>query len=351
VKEIEMNLIDKYIAEVGRHLPRKNRADIEAEIRSTLEDMLDERKQAEGGVPSESKDRADEATILQLLKEYGSPREVAATYKTHQYLIGPRLFPVFETVVRIVFAVVAGASLIGLGVGLTKTGFTGPEFVSTIGQWFGGLISGLIGAFGNIALIFAIIERTQVADKFEKEFKEWDPKELKSEPDPEQIDLPDHIATIIFTALGLVVFNLYPNLLSIRYSSGGSWVTLPILTQSFFRFLPWINVMGLLEIVFNGFMLGQRDWTPVTRILSIVMDIAGMILAVVILRTPGVFGVTPESLTSIGLAEAADNLSRLFNFLPIIIITIVVVVTTVKVIKSLLRLFSNKPRSPYPVMK
>jgi len=35
-----MNLIDKYIAEVGKHLPRKQRADIEAEIRSTLEDML-----------------------------------------------------------------------------------------------------------------------------------------------------------------------------------------------------------------------------------------------------------------------------------------------------------------------
>jgi uncharacterized protein (UPF0216 family) len=43
MKENEMNLIDKYITEVGKHLPRKNRADIEAEIRSTLEDMLEER--------------------------------------------------------------------------------------------------------------------------------------------------------------------------------------------------------------------------------------------------------------------------------------------------------------------
>jgi hypothetical protein len=338
-----MNLINKYITEVGKYLPRKNRADIEAEIRSTLEDMLDERKPAEGP--------ADEATVMELLKEYGSPREVAATYKTHQYLIGPRLFPIFETVLRIVFAVVAGASLIGLGVGLTKTGLTGTAFVSTIGQWFGGLISGLIAAFGNVALIFAIIDRTQVSNKFEREFKEWDPKELKQEPDPDQIDLPDHIATIIFTALALVVFNLYPNLLSIRYSSGGTWVTWPILTEAFFHFLPWINIMGLLQIIFNGFMLGQRDWTPVTRSLSIVMDIAGMILAVIILRTPGIFGVTPESLASIGLSEAADNLSRLFNFLPTIIITIVVVVTTVKVVKSLLRLFSDKSRSPYPVMK
>jgi len=338
-----MNLIDKYIAEVGKHLPRKNRADIEAEIRSTLEDMLDERKQADGP--------ADEETTLQLLKEYGSPREVAATYKAHQYLIGPRLFPIFEMVIRIVFAVVAGASLIGLAVGLAKTGLTGPEFVSTLGEWFGGLISGLIAAFGNIVLVFAIIERTEAANKFEKEFKDWDPKDLQREPDPDRIDLPDHIATIIFTALALVVFNIYPNLLSIRYASDGTWVTLPVLTESFFRFLPWINIMGLLQIIFSGFMLGQRDWTPVTRILGIVMDIAGMILAVVILRTSGIFGITPEALASIGITEAADTLARLFNFVPTLIIIIVVVVTTIKVIKSLLRLFSAKSRSPYPIMK
>ncbi len=102
-----MNLIDKYIAEVGKHLPRRNRADIEAEIRSTLEDMLEERSQGTGP--------ADDATVMQVLKEYGAPREVASKYKTHQYLIGPRLFPIFEKVVRIVLAVLFGVSLIGLG--------------------------------------------------------------------------------------------------------------------------------------------------------------------------------------------------------------------------------------------
>lgn len=338
-----MNLIDKYIAEIGKYLPRKNRADIEAEIRSTLEDMLDERKPAQGP--------ADEATVMELLKEYGSPREVAATYKTHQSLIGPRMFPTFEMVLRIVFAVIAGASLIGLAAGVAKTGLAGPAFASTLGDWFGGLISGLVAAFGNVVLVFAILERTPVADKFEREFKEWDPKALKSEPDPEQIDLPDHIATLIFTFLGLVVLNLYPNLFSIRYLSDGTWVTLPILSAAFFSFLPWINILGLLQIAFNGFMLGQRTWVPATRILGILMDIAGMALAIVILRTPGIFGVTPQALNAIGISEGADNLSRLFNSLPALIIAIVVIVTTVKVIKSLLRLFTNRTRLPYPVMK
>ena len=341
-----MNLIDKYIAEVGKYLPRKSRADIEAEIRSTLEDMLEERMQASG-----ARGPADEATILQLLKEYGSPREVAATYKTPQYLIGPRLFPIFEMVLRVVLLVVAGASLLGLAVSLARTGLTGPEFVTALGQWLGGLLTGLVAAFGNIVLVFAIIERTQVAEKFEKEFKEWDPQELKAEPGPDQIDLADHIAAVIFTVLGLIVLNIYPNLLAIRYSSNGSWVTLPILTDAFFRFLPWINIMGLLQIIFNGFMLSQRDWTPITRVFGILVDIAGMILAIVILRTPGIFGVTPETLTQMGIGAGAESLSRLFNFLPTLIIILVAIGTAVKVGKSLLRIFSAGTSSAYPVMK
>ena len=104
-----------------------------------------------------------------------------------------------------------------------------------------------------------------------------------------------------------------------------------------------------MQIVFSGFMLGQRMWTSVTRILGIVVDIAGMILAIVLLRTPGVFNFTSEVWSAIGDAEAAETLSRIFTYLPALIITIVVIATTVSVIKSLLRLFHNQ--SPYPAIK
>ena len=341
-----MNLIDKYIAEVGKHLPRKNRADIEAEIRSTLEDMLDERMQA-----SEAKGPADDETVMALLKEYGAPRDVAATYNPHPYLIGPRMFPMFEMVLRIVFAVVVGASLLGLGVGLSKTGFTGQAFVSSLGEWFTGLLSGLIAAFGNIVIVFAILERTKVVNEFEKEVKDWDPKELQAEPDPDQIDRADAIATLIFTVLGLALLNLYPNLFMIGFANKGNWVFMPILTDVFFRYLPWINVMGLIQIGFNLFLLGQRYWQSVTRMLDIVIDVAGMVLAVVILRTPGIFDVTPESLSALGITEAADVLSKMFSFVPTIIIAVVVIVTTIQVVKNIIRLFTVRSKAPYPVVK
>jgi hypothetical protein len=338
-----MNLIDKYIAEVGKHLPRRNRADIEAEIRSTLEDMLEERAQGTGP--------ADDATVMAVLKEYGAPSEVAAKYKTHQYLIGPRLFPIFEKVVRIVLAVVAGASLIGLATSLAQTGLTGPEFVSAIGKWIGGLFTGLIAAFGNIVIVFAIIERTKAANEFEKEVDEWDPKDLESEQDPNEVDRADHVATIIFSTLALVVFNLYPDLLSIRYLSDGTWVTMPILTPVFFSFLPWINLMAVLQIIYSSFMLGQKTWQPLTRILDIVLDLAGMVLAVIILQTPGITTITPATLASMGIVDGAEELAKLYNFVPTILIIIIVVATTINVIKHLIRLFSGKSKSPYPVAR
>jgi hypothetical protein len=338
-----MNLIDKYITEVGKHLPRRNRADIEAEIRSTLEDMLEERTQGTGP--------ANEATVIQILKEYGAPREVAAKYKTHQYLIGPRLFPVFEKVVRIVLVVVFGASLLGLATSLAQTSLTGPEFVSAVGKWIGGLFTGLIAAFGNIVIVFAIIERTKTADEFEKEINEWDPKELEREQDPDEVDKADHVATIIFSTLALVVFNLYPDLLSIHYLSDGSWVTMPILTPTFFSFLPWINLMAVLQIIFSSFMLGQKYWQAWSRVLDILLHLAGMTLAVVILRTPGITDITPTTLASMGIVDGAEALAKLYNFIPDLLIIIIVVATAVVVIKHLIRLFGGKSRNPYLIIK
>ena len=49
-----MKLIESYVAEVGKHLPRKNRLDIEAELRSTLEDMLEDRSQHAEGMTEEA---------------------------------------------------------------------------------------------------------------------------------------------------------------------------------------------------------------------------------------------------------------------------------------------------------
>jgi len=337
-----MNLLDKYVAEVGKHLPRKNRADIEAEIRSTLEDMLEERSQGQA---------VDDEMMKSLLKEYGSPKKVAATYKPKQYLISPRMFPIFELVTRIVWIVLFAVSLFGLVVGLAKVDLTSAEVLSQVGGWAAGLFSSLTAALGNIVLVFAIIERTQAVNEFEKEFDDWDPAELEVEPDPALVKRGELIATIIFTVLGLVIFNLYPDLIAIHMNTNGRWTSTPIFTDAFFRFLPWINVMGLAQIGFNAFMLARDIWKPFTRILGLLVEVAGAVLTVIILTTPHIFSFTPETWGMLKDAEAAKFLTQFFEFIPKIIIIIVVIATIMKVVQTSVEMVKGRSTTPHPVIK
>ena len=245
------------------------------------------------------------------------------------------MYPIFELVTRIVLTVVFAVSLFGLGIGLAKTGFSGADFLSQVGGWAAGLFSGLTAALGNIVLVFAIIERTQASKEFEKEAEDWDPAELTLEPDPDQIKRADFIATIVFTVLGLVILNLYPDVIAIHTNTNGVWTSTPILTDAFFSFLPWINLMGIVQIGFSAFMLTQSEWKPITRILSMLVDVAGAVLAVVILTTPDIFSFTAETWGMLEDPEAAKFLTQFFEFIPKMIAVIIVVATIVKVVQTI----------------
>ena len=108
-----MKLIDRYVREIGRKLPQKSRSDIEKEIRSALEDMLEDRSKKESRA-------VDEEMTVQVLKEYGKPEKVAASYLPERYLIGPQLFPTFWMVAQIVFVVLTALALVGLGFNLVR---------------------------------------------------------------------------------------------------------------------------------------------------------------------------------------------------------------------------------------
>jgi hypothetical protein len=339
-----MNLIDKYIAEVGKHLPRRNRADIEAEIRSTLEDMLEERKHARGTL--------DDAATLELLKEYGAPRKVAESYVGPRYLIGPRMYPFFEMIIRIVFAVLVGVTLLGLGVELFESNMTGPEFLKTLGNSALSLLGGLITAFGSITLTFSILERVLPTTEFEKEMEEWNPTELASQPDPDRVTLGEQIFAIFFLVLGLVVLNLYPGLIGIGFFDGGEWVFIsPLLTEAFFSYLPWINILTVLQLGLNVYLLRQGSWNVASRIANILLEIAGILLAVFMLQGPALVALTPEQLAGTPLAESADFFVKGATLLPWLVLGVVIIVSTIEVAQGVYRLLKSRPSSPYPVIK
>src|SRR5271165_7025450 len=89
-----MELLDRYLEAVRRHLPWKRQDDIIAELRANLEAQAEERE-ASLGRP------ITEAEAQEWVRHLGPPFLMAARYGPQQYLIGPGLYPTFRYVLRL----------------------------------------------------------------------------------------------------------------------------------------------------------------------------------------------------------------------------------------------------------
>jgi hypothetical protein len=347
--ENAMELLDRYVTAVGKHLPRKTRADIEAEIRSTLQDMLDDRSR-ETGRP------VDEAMLKEVLVEYGAPEKVAATYQTQRYLIGPRMYPIFWLVIRIVFAVLTTLFFIGLGIRIGTGPGTVEAITSQVGKSIFEYLQGLIAALGNIVLVLAILERVLPSVDMEKELKEgepaWDPAALMKEPEPDEVKIWDPILVILFTTLGLVVFNFYPQFVGITPSLNNlgkdTVVFVPILSDAFRSYLPWINLIWGLEIVLNLVLLRMGRWTLPTRAGELAIKLFGILLANAMLMGPSLLALSVNDMTAFNMdASSAAVLINLLNQMIRVGLVIAIVAGGFDLIKGIYRLVvkTSKPRT------
>jgi hypothetical protein len=291
-----MNMVDLYVAEVGRNLPQKNRADLEQEIRSLIEDAIEDAAQTQGRP-------ADEALVVEVLKKFGAPEAMAASYGKPGYLIGPRLYPTFLTVLRIVLAIALAVSAISAGLQLGQSADSGRTIVEVITEVFTVLFSAVFGAlvaaFGNVALIFALLERFLPESTWTGDEKEFDPRKLKAEPDADRISIADPVLGVVFTVAFMLVLNVYPHWIGIFSLVDGRWVGVPALTEAFFRYLPFINLLLVADIVRYALMLQQGRWTEGLRWLAVGQKIATVGLLAWMLSGPAVIGFSATDLAAL----------------------------------------------------
>lgn len=302
-----MKLIDRYVAEVGRQLPEKNRADIEKELRSTLEDMLEDASHAAGRP-------ADEEMEAEVLKTYGKPNKVAASYLPEKYLIGPRLYPFFMMVLRIVLTVVSVVTLLRIGMAMAYNADAAGIF-TLIGQFILEWLTSCTAALGNIVLVFAIIERfvpgvneqsaEVMADLEGRNDEKWDPRDLPEAADDNRFSLGEAIFDILFTVAALLILNFYPQIIGIGFISDGKWTYLPVLSDAFRAYLPWITLLWSAQVIKNLVLLRLGRWNTPMRWVGLGIDVANIALTYIILRGPSIVGITPAGLETTGMVSGA----------------------------------------------
>ena len=292
-----MELQERYIAAGLKHIPPAEKDEVEKNMRRIIAERLEGR-----GDPSEETER-------EVLRGLGSPRILAEKQlKEPPHLIGPELYGTYMLIVKIVMTVAVIGTLIGNTVDfIVNDGGLLHYFALS----FGTAISAAIGAFGWVTLVFAIMERT-AKEKILREIQEdWSLADLPEKEVPQKpFSRIGVIIGIIFTVLFLVLVNQYSQLLGFYYTLDGSiQEMIPVLNQEVFRsYLPYINAMLVLQLLFSASKLVFRKWTYPVATANLILNVLSFVLLWFILQDTAILN--PELVTKI--AEATDG-QRVLN--------------------------------------
>ncbi|MCW5874753.1 MAG: hypothetical protein KIS88_08940 [Anaerolineales bacterium] len=254
-------LIDRYVQAVGRRLPGKTRADVQLELRTALLDAAEQR----GLNPAAEHDQAG---IITLLKEYGRPEAMAASYGVGHSLIHPQVMPAYRRVLAISGGLITLIHLVGLMLVIGNTGF---DF--TVGDVIANYIKVILMSFGAITIVFAVIDRTLPDLQIEE--PEWDPATLPALlPQADRLDYADTVAELITQVALVGVFTSLP--WDITLPGGPSWALIHDVLTRLTALLPWFIALSAADVIIQTAKLFQGRWTRFTRWATVLQSLAAV---------------------------------------------------------------------------
>ena len=166
MEQANKNLIERYVYDVARRLPEKDREDVKKELRANIYDMLPQ--------------NAGDDTVKKVLYELGSPVSLAEKYRTRpRYLISPAYFDEYLNALKWILPLVGVlVMLIGFAVGgfdAAKNGSTNVPFIIS-GVISSGVSMGVSAAFQALVwttIGFAIAEHSGEKKKAAKAGWQW----------------------------------------------------------------------------------------------------------------------------------------------------------------------------------
>jgi len=317
-----MELIDRYVNEVGRRLPQGKRDDICSELRSAVDDALEDRS---FGDPSES-------DIVAVLNEFGSPQAVAASYSGDRYLIGPELYPQFVTTLKVIVAVLAALVVLGSLISMISSTPGLESFSTKMAGLVSGLIDSIITSLGIVVIIFALLERLDLRIDFKDKTKTWNPLDLPAVRDVDIVGRFDSIAGVVFPAIVLALMNQFRDRIGIAINAEGGPFSVGIVSKSggdlllndvFIDNLPWLNASLILPMALSVWLFWSGRWSLPTRLLKIAFDIFGVYVLYRICQ--GAIATRAELVTA-GIPEKVVEISvRVAELAPIVVGVLVLV--------------------------
>lgn len=263
-------IIDSYVGDVVRHLPRRQRADVALELRSLLDEELAGRA-ADAGGP------ADAALAMELLTAFGTPRDVADRYRPAGFtIIRPPDAPRFTWIalggVALIWAITLPATLLGF-IPVTGWEYGADAWWGRLSVWWLG--AGLGALWWPGVVVTCILIGALVKHRRESGPKAWTPTSPRM-IDRDLVGRPGTVAGIAAAVLGATLVIALPWL--------PSWAPgLPIpaiealaLDPQFLQWrAPWVLLFWAAELVLYVLVLIAGRWTVLTLRARSVLSLAG----------------------------------------------------------------------------
>lgn len=299
-KITQNQMIESYLYEVARRLPKDQKEDIIKELSTHIEDQL-EFEEASDSLESTAK----------VLEALGSPSSVANAHNSGSpRLIGNELADAYFTALYIIIAISLSATVLGF---FLDSGFSVDiSAASAITKLIAGGIESVITSVGTMSIIFYLIQKSINKKSVEKATldatERWSASSLKPiEKDLKQVSLSDIVTDLVTTGVALIFLNKYTDLvISPLVIQGGERFNLSLFNPDLFNnFMPFMNITLIVSFVFAIVKLVARNWSEWLRWGEVITS--ALSLAVM-----GAMALTPNLLINssfLGSSESAKALA------------------------------------------
>ncbi len=267
-----MKLVENYLAEVATHLSADNKDDIIVELRSDIEERLEDSAEQKGR-------DYNEQDAVEVLKALGHPVLVATRFNKQQHLIGPSLFPAYKHALKLT---VLAVLLIQVVLTISTYMLAGQTNVSEFGLMFSLLESAIYVAF-SVTVIFAVLEYS--GDKLNW-YHNWDPSGYKS-VSKITASRQDAITNVITDT---VVFIWWNNWFGREHQMPFGPGDFPVMVTGVYDAVYWpVNVLLLLSLALYGWQLFNCQWNRLNIQIAIGVDVAFIAVLLYMLNAGSLF--------------------------------------------------------------
>ena len=237
-------LTERYLHAATRGVPESQRGELRRELAERIGDDIDARVQT-GANPADAEQLA--------LVELGDPDVLVAHYLDRpRYLIGPRLFPTWKRLLRVLALTVIPTVEVAF---LLAQTLAHKPFGEIVGSTFVTLLMLTVHLGFWTTLVFAVLDRALDG----KPITEWTPELLPAVTEPPRHQMrADVVANLSFIALFALGILAHPLWLPSHHAGGE---TIPLLQPDTWAWLKWYLIgILVLDVVFWIRLLLHGRW-------------------------------------------------------------------------------------------